>query len=284
MNNMTFQLMTAIREARTFLFVPGNRPDRFTKAMASAADAVVFDLEDSVPLQGKVSARAAIAEVLPELCGRRAAVVRINALRSSLGQDDLDWLASCGKEVAVMVPKADSAAQLMALHARLPDSPLLPLIESADGYAALNEVAGVSGVARLVLGTVDFMVDLGMQCDMQETQLTPLRFATTVASRRFGLSAPVDGVTLDINDGERLREDTLRTLQFGFGAKLCIHPAQIEIVHEALAPTALELEWARRVVEQDQRSGGAAVQMDGRMIDAPVVAQARRLLSRVSRS
>lgn len=145
-------------------------------------------------------------------------------------------------------------------------------------------MAGVSGVARLVLGTVDFMVDLGMQCDMQETQLTPLRFATTVASRRFGLSAPVDGVTLGINDDERLRQDTLRALQFGFGATLCIHPTQIEIVQEALAPTQSELEWARRVVEQDQCSGGAAVQMDGRMIDAPVVAQVRRLLSRASRS
>ena len=76
--------------------------------------------------------------------------------------------------------------------------------------------------SRLVLGTVDFMVDSGMQCDMQETQLTQLRFATTVASRRFWLSAPVDGVTLGINDGERLRQDTLRALQFGFGAKLCI--------------------------------------------------------------
>jgi len=276
--------MTAIREARTFLFVPGNRPDRFTKAMVSAADVVVFDLEDSVPPQDKMSARTAIADVLPELCGRRAAAIRVNSLCGSLGQDDLEWLASCGKEVAVMVPKADSSTQLMAVHARLPDCPLLPLIESADGYAALNEVAGVSGVARLVLGTVDFIVDLGMQCDMQETQLTPLRFATTVASRRFGLSAPVDGVTLDIIDGERLRQDTLRALQFGFGAKLCIHPTQIEIVHEALAPTQSELEWARRVVELDQRNGGAAVQMDGRMIDAPVVAQARCLLSRAYRS
>lgn len=83
---MTLKLMTAIRETRTFLFVPGKRPDRFTKAMVSAADAVVFDLEDSVPPQDQVSARAAIADVLPELYGRRAAVVRVNALRSSLGQ------------------------------------------------------------------------------------------------------------------------------------------------------------------------------------------------------
>lgn len=82
--------------------------------------------------------------------------------------------------------------------------------------------------SRLVLGTVEFMVDSGMQCDMQETQLTPLRFATTVAGRRFGLPAPVDGVTLGINDGERLRQDTLRALQFGFGAKLCIHPTQMK--------------------------------------------------------
>lgn len=280
---MTFELMTSIRKARTFLFVQGNRSDRFAKAMASAADSVVLDLEDSVPPQDKVSARAATADALSAPSGTRAVVVRINPLSSAWGQDDLDWLASCGKAVAVMVPKSDSAVQLAAARARLPDCPLLPLIESADGYAALNEIAGVVGVARLVLGTIDFMVDLGMQCDAQEAQLTPLRFATAVVSRRLGLAAPVDGVTVDVADSERLRLDTLRAVQFGFGAKLCIHPAQIAAIHETLTPKPSELEWARRVVEADQRSGGAAVQLDGRMIDAPVVAQARRLLSRAAR-
>lgn len=280
---MTSQFLTSIREARTFLFVPGNRPDRFAKAMASAADAVVFDLEDSVPLQDKVSARAAIGAALSAPLGTRAVAVRINPLSGAWGQDDLDWLTACAKAVAIMVPKSDSAAHVAAAHDRLPDYPLLPLIESAEGYAALSEVAGVPGVARLVLGTIDFMVDLGMQCDAQESQLAPLRFAAAVASRRFGLAAPVDGVTVDVADRERLRLDTLRAVQFGFGAKLCIHPAQIEAVHETLAPKPSELEWARRVVEEDRRSGGAAVQLDGRMIDAPVVAQARQLLSRAAR-
>lgn len=280
---MTFQLLTSIREARTFLFVPGNRPDRFAKAMASTADAVVFDLEDSVPPQEKVAARAAIKAALSAPSGTRAVVVRINPLSGAWGRDDLDWLASGAKAVAVMVPKSDSAAQLAAAHDRLPDCPLLPLIESADGYAALDEVAGAPGVVRLVLGTIDFMVDLGMQCDAQESQLAPLRFATVVATRRFGLTAPVDGVTVDVADRERLRLDTLRAIQFGFGAKLCIHPAQIDAVHETLAPKPDELERARRVVEEDRRSGGAAVQLDGRMIDAPVVAQARQLLSRAAR-
>lgn len=281
---MTLQLMASVREARTFLFVPGNRSDRFSKAMASAADAVVFDLEDSVPPQDKLSARLAISNALSAPFEPRAVVVRINPLSGAWGQDDLDWLASCGKSVAVMVPKSDSAAQLIAAHTQLPDYPLLPLIESADGYAALNEIAGVPGVTRLVLGTIDFMVDLRMQCDAHESQLAPLRFATAVTSRRFGLATPVDGVTVDVADGERLRLDTLRAVQFGFGAKLCIHPAQIEAVHEALAPKQSELEWARSVVDADQRSGGAAVQLAGRMIDAPIVAQARHLLSRAARA
>ncbi|MFC6307301.1 HpcH/HpaI aldolase/citrate lyase family protein [Paraburkholderia dipogonis] len=277
---MTNLLMTAIREARTFLFVPGNRPERFSKAAASAADVIVLDLEDSVPPQDKEAAREAIAAALPALIEQRTVMIRINALRTDVGRADVAWAATHGHGVAIMVSKADDAGDLVAALARLPRCPLMPLIESVDGYAGLDNIAQVAGVARLSLGTIDFMVDADMQCDAQETQLAPLRFATAMASRRYGLAGPVDGVTVNVSDIAHLTEDTMRALRFGFGGKLCIHPAQIGPVHAALSPSRTELDWARRVIDMDQRSGGAAVQLDGRMVDAPVVAQARRLLAR----
>jgi citrate lyase subunit beta/citryl-CoA lyase len=263
--------------------VPGNRPERFAKALASGADAVVLDLEDAVPLADKAVARIAIADAWPEL--ERAGlplVVRINALESDLGRDDVQWLVGgTAASAALMVPKAESRAALERLAARLPGRVLLPLIESAAGHAALPEIAAAPGVLRLAVGHIDFVADTGLQPSADEAELAPLRFAVAMATRLAALAPAIDGVTVDIADQERLREDTRRALRFGFGAKLCIHPQQVGGVHAALAPSADEVAWARRVIAADAAAGGAAVQLDGRMVDAPVVLRARRMLVRL---
>jgi citrate lyase subunit beta/citryl-CoA lyase len=266
--------------ARSLLFVPGHRPERFGKAVASGADAVVIDLEDAVPVQGKAEARVAIAAAWPELRQQAVPVVlRINAPGQRAGDEDLRWLATLrGAPAAVMVPKAESAQSLAAVRASLPDVPLLPLIESAAGHAALTDIAGAPGVMRLVIGHIDFMADTGITASDDEHELAPLRFAVAMATRLHRLAPAIDGVTVRIDDDERLHADTRRALHYGFGAKLCIHPRQIPGVHAALAPSPEALDWARRVVAADQAAGGAAVQLDGRMVDLPVVLQAQRLL------
>ena len=272
----------AISSARTFLFVPGNRPERFEKAPRSGVDAVVLDLEDSVPPGDKPGAREAVAAAWPGLRALAVPlVVRINVPSQPTGQEDLRWLARLDGPAGVMVPKAESASDLAAVRAALPATPMLPLIESAAGYANLGAIASVQGVLRLVVGHIDFMADTGLQCSEDELELLPLRFAVTMATRTGQLAPAVDGVTVAITDDERLRQDTRRALRFGFGGKLCIHPRQVAVVHEVLAPSADEVAWARRVVAADAASGGAAVQIDGRMVDLPVVLQARRLLARV---
>jgi citrate lyase subunit beta/citryl-CoA lyase len=268
--------------ARTFLFVPGNRPERFEKATRSGADAIVLDLEDAVPTADKAAARESIAAAWPTLQPLGVPlVVRINSIDRPLGQEDLRWLAQLPAPAGVMVPKAESAAALQAVHGQLPAVPLLPLIESAAGWNVLSEIAAVAGVLRLVVGHIDFMADTGLLCGDDEAELTPLRFAVAMATRLQRLAPAVDGVTVAIQDDERLRQDTRRALRLGFGAKLCIHPRQVEVVHEVLTPTAQEEDWARRVVAADAASGGAAVQIDGRMVDLPVVLQAHRLLARL---
>ena len=273
-----------LASARTLLFVPGNRPERFTKALHSGADTVVLDLEDSVPPGGKQAARDAIAEAWPDLKAAGVPLVlRINALQSASGVEDLQWLTRLAPPAAgVMLPKAESAAALQRVHAALPGVPLLPLIESAAGYTALPEIAAAPGVLRLVVGHIDFMADLGMQCSEDEHELAPLRFAVAVATRLNSLAPAVDGVTVAIDDAQRLVEDTRRALRLGFGAKLCIHPKQVAVVHDALAPSDDELDWAQRVVAADAAANGSAVQLDGRMVDLPVVLQARRTLARAA--
>lgn len=276
---------TPLANARSFLFVPGNRPERFEKAARSGADAIVLDLEDAVPPTGKAAARAAIEGAWTALLGIGVPlVVRVNAADPALGADadDLRLLARLDSIAGVMVPKAESAASLARVRAALPGVSMLPLIESATGYAAVDAIAGVGGVLRLVVGHIDFVADTGIRCADDEAELAPLRFAVAMATRIHRLAPAVDGVTASIDDEDRLRRDTHRALRFGFGAKLCIHPRQVPVVHEALAPSPQELDWARRVLDADAQVGGAAVQVDGKMVDLPVVLQARRLLARAS--
>lgn len=269
-----------LAQARSLLFVPGNRPERFAKALASGADAVILDLEDAVPPADKAAARAAIAAQWPALREQGVPLLlRVNAPDSADWRQDLALLERLPGLAGLMCPKVESPTALAALAPH--GVPLLPLIESARGWAALAEIAAAPGVLRLVLGHIDFMADTGIACDADdgaERELAPLRFALTMHTRIAGLAPAVDGVTVQTGDASRLREDVLRARRYGFGAKLCIHPQQVEGVHAAFRPGEDELDWARRVVAADAAAQGAAVQLDGRMVDLPVVLRARRLL------
>lgn len=281
---MTKHLDADLANSRSLLFVPGNRPERFEKALRSGADAVVLDLEDAVPLGAKSEARDAIGRAWPALRALGIPlIVRINPVDQPLGQQDLRRIAVLEGLAAVMVPKVESAEGLAAVRTGLPAVPILPLIESVVGYVELDAIAGAPGVIRLVVGHIDFMVDSGIQCGDDQSELAPLRFAVAMSTRLHKLAPAIDGVTAEVDDEQRLRIDTQRAVRYGFGAKLCIHPRQIAVVHECLTPSAAEVAWARRVVEADAAAKGAAVQLDGRMVDLPVVLQARRTLSRADR-
>jgi citrate lyase subunit beta/citryl-CoA lyase len=276
-----------LARARTLLFVPGNRPERFHKALSSGADGVVLDLEDSVPAPEKQGARQAIAAAWEAVT--RAAeitvpvVVRINSMGTDAGRDDLELLTRLSPPAGVMLAKAESASQVQAVSLALPKVAILPLVESASGFLALPEIAQTPGVLRLVVGHLDFMADTGMRCSDDERELDALRFGVAMQTRAMRLAPAIDGVTLAIGDTLRLQTDVQRALNFGFGGKLCIHPRQVPVVHAAMTPSDADLDWARRVVAADQASGGAAVQLDGRMVDLPVVLQARRTLARERR-
>ena len=268
--------------ARSLLFVPGNRPERFENAVRSGADAVVLDLEDSVPAAQKALAREAVERGWARLHSFGVPlVVRINAPGNADGDEDLRWLTQMPTPDAVMLPKAESAETLADVHERLNAVALLPIVESAAGHAALPSLAAAPGVLRLVLGHVDFMADTGLQCDEMQSELAPLRFAIAMATRLHRLAPAIDGVTLELDDDALLHDATLRAVRYGFGGKLCIHPRQVPVVHQAFAPTERQIAWARRVIAADAQAAGAAVQLDGRLVDMPVVLQAKRTLARM---
>jgi citrate lyase subunit beta / citryl-CoA lyase len=267
---------------RTYLFVPGHRPERFGKALASGADAVVMDLEDAVPQDAKSAARDAIARWSEAAAGesRGRVVVRINDAMSNDISEDLRMLQACGLAVA-MLPKAEAAAQVALVRGRVPDACVLALVETARGVANVHEVAGAEGIGRLVFGTLDYALDLDLDIADVSDGLSHAASMLALASRVAGLPTPVAGVTPQIDDEPRLLTDLAWGRRHGFGAKLCIHPRQVQPIHEALAPTAAAVDWARRVLAAEVASPGAA-QLDGRMIDLPVVLQARRLLQRAA--
>lgn len=270
-------------DPRTYLFVPGNRPERFAKAFASGADAVVLDLEDAVADQAKGAARAALADwagrATPDQIART--VVRSNDAASPHFADDLRLLHDAGLG-AVMLPKAESPDQVQAVRAAVPGAQVLALIESARGVADVDAVATSDGVRRLVFGTLDFALDLDLDISAQPDALAHAASRLAIASRIAGLAAPVAGVTPQIDDEARLLADLAWARRFGFGAKLCIHPKQVAPIHAALAPSPQELDWAQRVLAAEAASPGAA-RLDGRMIDRPVVLQAQRTLQRAGR-
>ncbi|GAB3765159.1 CoA ester lyase [Ramlibacter monticola] len=263
---------------RTYLFVPGTRPERFAKALASGADCVVLDLEDAVAPEDKDRAR----EEIVRWCSSAAAadrsriVVRINDAASGWFTDDLRALQACGC-AQVLLPKAEEAWQVTAVVAAVPETRVLALVESARGVARVDEVAAALGVARLVFGTLDLALDLDIDISEDASGLAYAAGRIAIASRVAGLPAPVAGVTPQLQDAQRLLADLALARRQGFGAKLCIHPGQVAPVHAALQPSPQALVWARRVLEADVASPGAA-RLDGRMIDRPVVEQARRTL------
>lgn len=277
-----------LAHARSLLFVPGHRPERFDRALASGADAVILDLEDAVAPQDKHAARQHIALWLvaqPEAVRARV-MLRLNAEDDTGAHAaDLAWLSTQHAHApgALVLPKAAHLSTLAAVaQLARPGSPLLPLIESAAGWGAVDALAAAPQVLRLVFGHLDFQLDMDMDCGPEQHELLPVRLDLVAASRRAGLAAPIDGVSPALDDEAQTRADTERARRLGFGGKLCIHPRQVALVNTGLSPSAEARDWARRVLQANATHGGAAFQLDGRMVDAPVLRRAERIRSTAS--
>jgi citrate lyase subunit beta/citryl-CoA lyase len=261
--------MTDLALARSLLFVPGTRPDRFAKAAASGADAVVLDLEDAVGPHEKDAARDHVVGWLAQSRG----VVRVNAVGTPEHDADLAALRGAPGLDAVMLPKADSADRVGRVAQQTGVS-VLPLVETARGVRAADQLAAASGTVRLVIGTLDLAADLGID-DTWEAMLLA-RSELVLASRAAGIPAPIDGVHVTVADEDGLLDTTRRARALGFGGRLCIHPDQVRGIHSVFAPSDADLDRARRVLAMTDAVGT----LDGMLVDEPVRRWARAVLDR----
>jgi citrate lyase subunit beta / citryl-CoA lyase len=259
---------------RSYLFVPAARPERIDKALASGADAAIVDLEDAVAPDAKNAARDALAHWLTGAAPGLRVWVRLNAPGTEWFAGDL---ALCSSAVlgGVMLPKTERVADLQAVRRAAPDRPIIPLIETAEGFDQLRGLAGAAGVQRLAFGSIDFQLDLGIAGDGDG--LLYFRSQLVLVSRLASLPAPIDGASTAIDDADAVARDAQAARRLGFGAKLCIHPKQVAVVNAGFTPSAAELDWARRVLAARLLSGGA-VAVDGKMVDKPVLLRARMVL------
>lgn len=273
-----------VRGAVTALVVPGDRPERFAKAAASGADVVIIDLEDAVAAADKANARqeavAALTGSGAESVGGVRALVRVNAQDTAEYDGDFGALLELASQpdhglLGLMLPKAEEPEQVAELAAKLPaDVPLVALVESALGLVNAVELARVPGLERLAFGAIDFALDI--DADGGDRVLDHARAQLVVASRAAGIAAPLDSPSTAIRDTAAVAASAKLGRSFGFGGKLCIHPAQLPAVAAAFTPSSEEIAWARKVLATD----GGAVQVDGQMVDRPVIDRARRIIER----
>jgi citrate lyase subunit beta/citryl-CoA lyase len=270
--------VTATVRGPALLFCPGDRPDRFDKAVA-AADMVVLDLEDAVAPEHKERARREVVDAARRLDPART-IVRVNGAGSPSHDDDVAALAGL-PDTIVMLPMAADVDVVEALAPR----PVVVLCETAAGVLAAPTIAVAHNCIGLMWGSEDLVADLsgrpgrtssGSYPSAVEEARTRILYAARAAR-----VVPIDTVHVDIADLGLLRADSVAAATAGFAAKACIHPTQVAIVREAFRPTTDEIRWAREVIAA-AANGPAVFRFRGRMVDAPVLAHAAEVLRRVA--
>jgi len=285
---------------RSLLFVPGAEPRKLEKAREAVADTLVLDLEDSVAPQQKVEARTHVAAALRQGgFGDTELAVRINAPGTPYFGADLEAVIGAGART-IMLPKSESVEQIVAVAQRLETlergfrethgaaAKLLLLLESPAGITnafALGRAA--PRIEALCFGHADFALSMGLtEADASRGIIYHARCILVIAAKACGV-APIDCVHLAVKDEQAFRADTELGLRLGFEGKLCIHPRQVGIANEVYTPSREQIEYARRVVEAWQtakREGRGVFTLDGKMVDAPLVAVQQRVLERARRA
>lgn len=278
------------------LFVPGDRPDRIAKALASPADAVIVDLEDAVALSRKNEARSNLASALgaprTKAATTKAAYVRVNPMTTSHALDDLLAVVRAGAD-GIVLPKVESMADVVASEWTLDQAgapegfDLILILETAKGITGLPHILKSARRARRAnIGAGDLSRDLGLSIGPDETELAAYRAGLVAACRANGFHAPLDTVWGDLSDEGGLRRSAERAQRAGFAGKLAIHPRQVEVINDVFAPSPEEIARAQRIVsafDEAEAAGNASIEVDGAFVDYPVAEQARRTLALAER-
>jgi citrate lyase subunit beta/citryl-CoA lyase len=277
---------------RSYLYVPGNAGDKLAKASGRGADALMLDLEDAVPLAEKQAARDQAVEFIGGQQPDDIELwVRVNP--GELGHDDIRALAGIPALSGLALAKADSAA-VVADAAGLLDSlgddrlMLMPMVESAAALLDVNAIARAPRVRQIQIGEVDLTSELGLAPADDEVELVAIRTSVVVASRAANISPPVGPVSRITRDLAGLEASTRRLARLGFVGRMCIHVAQIEVVHAVFTPSVEDIAQAHEVVQllhvAEDRGTGVVLDSAGRLVDAAVLGAARRTLELAARA
>ena len=285
----------AMRPLRSFLFAPGNHARRVEKALSLDADAVILDLEDAVAIAEKSTTRKLVASAL-ERPRKGLLYIRVNALDTEFCFGDLLAVVRSGLD-GILLPKVENAAGLATIDwllaqlerdRNLPSGniDLIPIIETARGLQQIDAILSAgTRVRRVAFGAGDFTLDVNMLWSRSETELSLARATIVVASRARGIDAPLDTVWVDLNDPEGLEASAGAALGFGFQGKMCIHPDQIAVVNRVFTPSDVDIAFAERVTAafaKAEAEGSAAIQLDGKFVDYPIVHRAQRVLQKIA--
>jgi len=276
---------------RSFLFAPGNHPRRVEKALTLDADAVILDLEDAVAIAEKPATRGAVVAAYAQ---PRSGLlyVRVNAADTEFCHGDFAAIVQRGLD-GIILPKVENAAAIQTIDWLLANLErerglpvggidLVPIVETAKGLTNIEAILGAgTRVKHCAFGAGDFTLDVNMRWSREEGELAYARSRVVTASRAAGIEAPLDTVWVDLQDEEGLEASTRLALGMGFQGKMCIHPNQVGVVNRVFTPTNSEIDFAERVVAafaQAEKEGSAAIQLDGKFIDYPIVYRAQRTL------
>lgn len=280
---------------RSLLFAPGNHVRRVEKALSLDADAVILDLEDAVAIAEKPATRGVVAAAL-QRPRRGLLYVRINAFDTEFCHGDLVAVVQTGLD-GIILPKIESVAGIATIDWLLTqlerdrglsagNIDLIPIVETARGLREIDAIlAAGTRVRRIAFGAGDFTLDLNMAWSRGEAELAHARAVIATASRAAGIDAPLDTVWVDLTDPDGLEASARTALAYGFQGKMCIHPEQIAVVNRVFTPSDTEIAFAERVCaafEQAEAEGSAAIQLDGKFIDYPIVYRAQRVLQKIA--
>ncbi len=281
---------------RTALFVPGNRPDRIEKAFNTEADVIIIDLEDAVPLSEKEGCRSNVREKVTQFTDRMM-LVRTNALGSPFIKGDLNETIVEGVN-GIILPKVEKADDIHDINKllievekkrSLPEGTILifPLIESAGAVQHVYDIVSTKTkpkrIYTVMFGAADYTLDMGIEMTMEGNELFYARSKIAIACRAAGISPPIDTpFMIDINNTEALISDARRAKELGFQGKLVIHPDQVEPCNRIFSPLPEEIKRAEKIVhafEEAEAAGMAAIQLEGKFIDFPVVKRSKNILA-----
>jgi citrate lyase subunit beta/citryl-CoA lyase len=261
----------------TYLFVPATRTERIAKAFAAGAHAVIVDLEDAIDASEKVAARAQLDAFLT--ASVRSVWIRTSAVTTQWFEDDLVLIKKHAKKLAgVMLAKTESPFEVDAVDiGNGDDMAVIALVESAAGMLALERICAHPRVIRIAFGSADLSRDLG--CEDAWDTLQFARSQVVLHSAAAHLLSPMDGVTFALDQPDVVQRDAALAARHGFGAKLCIHPSQLQPTLQGFAPTVQQLQWAQKILDA-AASGSGAQRLQGQMVDRPVIERARQIFQR----